>query len=109
MRSLIAPLAALLVIAAAPAPAQEMGDVRAGRNLAEQVCAVCHMVWPDGPVMTAPNGAPAFLAVANRPETTPLWLSAFLITPHPTMPNLMLSSDEAANVIAYVMSLRRKP
>jgi hypothetical protein len=33
-------------------------------------------------------------------------LYAFLTTPHELMPNLVLTPDEAADVIAYILSLR---
>jgi hypothetical protein len=34
-------------------------------------------------------------------------LRAFLQTPHPTMPNLMLTPDETDDVIAYLLTLKR--
>lgn len=108
MRRLLAPLGLLLFAAlAGPAGSQEIGSARAGQSLAEQVCAACHAVGRDAISDRSLARAPAFTSVANMPEMNAVSLSAFLITPHPTMPNLMLSQQEATDVIAYIMSLRR--
>jgi cytochrome c len=108
MRRLLAPLGLLLFAAfAGPAGSQELASARGGQNLAEQVCAACHAVGADAISDRSLTGAPAFTSLANMPEMNAVSLSAFLITPHPTMPDLMLSSDEAADVIAYIMSLRQ--
>jgi hypothetical protein len=34
-------------------------------------------------------------------------LSAFLRSPHPTMPNLVLSDRQSNDAIAYILSLKR--
>jgi hypothetical protein len=52
-------------------------------------------------------GAPDFVDIANGQAVTAMSLAAFLRTPHPSMPNLILSSDEMSDVIAYILSLRR--
>lgn len=41
-------------------------------------------------------------------STTALSLQAFLTTPHPTMPNIILSPKETADVVAYILSLRKQ-
>jgi cytochrome c len=108
VRRLIASLALLLFAgAAASASAQDMASARAGQALAEQVCAACHAIGKDTISDRSLPQAPAFVTLANMPEMNAVSLSAFLITPHPTMPNLMLSSEEASDVIAYIMSLRQ--
>jgi hypothetical protein len=48
----------------------------------------------------SPAAGPLFLALS---------LQVFLVTPHPTMPNLVLTDSEAADVIAYILSLKKKP
>jgi len=35
-------------------------------------------------------------------------LSVWMQTPHPTMPNLIIPTEERDNIISYVMSLRAK-
>ena len=82
------------------------GDARAGEELALQVCTACHVVAPDQREPRHYQGAPDFVAIANGRAVTATSLAAFLRTPHPSMPNLILSSDEMRDVIAYILSLR---
>lgn len=88
-------------------PADEHGDPGTGRAFALQVCTPCHVV--SRRQLSPPRFAvaPTFEAVANAPTTTASGLHAFLSTPHPTMPNLILSRQEQRDVIAYIMSLKR--
>lgn len=95
----------LTLFAAAPAWAQEPGDARAGRRLAETWCANCHRIAPDGPG-PATDAAPAFAAIAAMPSTTEIALRAFLQSSHRNMPNYQLSLDQTDNVVAYILSLR---
>jgi len=97
----------MLVAIATPALAQDVGDARAGRQLAETWCANCHRIAPTGPG-PATDAAPAFAAIAAMPSTTPLALRAFLQTPHRNMPNFQLSGEQTDNLIAYIMSLRAR-
>ena len=50
--------------------------------------------------------APDFQTIANTPGMTATALRAFLQIPHPKMPNLILTSDQSADVIAFLRSLR---
>jgi len=52
--------------------------------------------------------APPFQVIADQPEITPLALSVWFRSPHPTMPNFVLAPDENQNIIAYILSLREK-
>ena len=79
---------------------QQVGDPAAGKRLAEGTCLECHGAQDTS------RRAPAFSAIAAMQSTTALSLDVFLRTSHPTMPNLILSSTERANLIAYIMSLR---
>jgi hypothetical protein len=54
------------------------------------------------------GGAPDFVDIANETGTTAMALLVFLHTPHASMPNLVLTNDQSNDVIAYIMSLRRK-
>ena len=75
MRRFILPIA--LLAGASPAAAQsDLGDIAAGRRLAETWCANCHRVSPTGPG-PATDAAPALAAVAALPTTTPLALRVF--------------------------------
>lgn len=101
----ILPILALL--AATPALAQEVGDARAGRDLAATWCANCHRVAPGGPG-PANDAAPTFAAISAMPSTTALSLRAFLQTSHRNMPNFQLTPAQSDNLIAYILSLRAR-
>lgn len=83
------------------------GNIRAGRELAQTVCAECHVVVPRPGVSRQIGDAPDFADVAQMPSTTRTALLAFLRSPHPTMPNLILSDRQAHDVAAYILSLKR--
>ncbi len=113
---LVAALSALFAAAghAAAQTAPPPADVAAGRTVALRVCSTCHAV-PDRealPPMLRPP-APAFTAIANRPPTTETSLRDFLASTHASvqepsgMPNPQLTDEQAVNVIAYLLSLRR--
>jgi mono/diheme cytochrome c family protein len=90
------------------APAQDIGDVAAGRKLAQTWCSSCHLIGPDA-VSGTSNGAPPLAAVARMKSTTVLSLRAFLQTPHARMPDLHLTRDEVDDLAGYILSLRPQP
>jgi mono/diheme cytochrome c family protein len=93
------PRGALLLLTIFPAVlAQQLGDPAAGERLAAANCAQCH---------GADLAAPALAAIAAMPSTTQTSLSAFLQTPHASMPSLTFSGAELNDLIAYILSLRR--
>jgi len=98
-------LVGALAMMAGQAGAQDVpGDPQAGADLAQEVCAVCHVVAADQP--SDPGVGPSFLEVADHPATTELGLRAFLQTPHATMPNLMLTPEETDDIISYLLTLK---
>jgi mono/diheme cytochrome c family protein len=98
--------AAALIAASHPANAEEIGDPEMGARLARDVCVECHAVDPDDTV-SLNFAAPPFQEIADRPEITPLALSVWFRSPHPTMPNYVFSADENQDIIAYILSLRK--
>lgn len=84
------------------------GDARTGRSFALDNCRPCHVVAPTSSSSVRFANAPEFRAIANRANTTQLGLTVWLTNPHPTMPTLVLSPQEARDVIAYILSLRDK-
>lgn len=88
-------------IAAIPA-----GDRQTGRRFALDNCRPCHVVAPDQGSTVRFANAPDFHAIANGLHATQFELNVWLTNPHPTMPSLTLSPQEAQNVIAYILSLR---
>ncbi|AMN38496.1 cytochrome c552 [Rhodoplanes sp. Z2-YC6860] len=88
----------------AAAAAIPKGDVEAGRLSAQAVCSECHSVEPE----TAGTGkfAPDFTVIAGRRSAR--WLRTFLDRQHVRMPNLEFDGSFKDDLVAYVMSLRRR-
>ena len=88
-----------------PLDAQNLrGSVEAGHRLASQWCSGCHSVEPK----TVGIFAADFAEIAKLPSTTALSLKVFLQTSHRDMPNFILQPDEANDIVAYILSLKRK-
>ena len=105
MRILI--LAGLIAASAYTANAQEAsGNSAAGREYAHEVCSPCHAVTAEQASQRTIAVAPDFQTIANTPGMTATALRAFLQTPHPKMPNLILTPEHSADVIAFLLSLR---
>lgn len=85
------------------------GDPQAGRAFALETCTPCHVVASDQLAPQRFATAPDFRAIANTKGMTGTSIAAFLRSPHPTMPNLILSPEETRDVIAYILSLRTRP
>ena len=102
-RAIVAvPVVAIL----ASANAQQIGSVREGRRLAHAECAQCHAVDRKGHSTNA--AAPAFDDLANVPGMTSAALTVALQTSHRSMPNFIIKGRDAQNIIAYILSLKRK-
>jgi|YNPMSStandDraft_1061717.scaffolds.fasta_scaffold00039_38 mono/diheme cytochrome c family protein len=82
------------------------GDVASGAAIAERWCTSCHAVGPGAGRAT--DGAPTLQSVADRASTTVTSLTVFLRTPHDRMPDLSLTREETEDLIAYILSLRRR-
>lgn len=103
----IVTLASVLAFASTSALAQT-GDPTKGHAFSLEVCTPCHVVAEDQLSPRRLATAPDFRAIANTRGMTETSLHAFLSTPHPSMPNLILSQTEQDDVIAYILSLRRR-
>jgi mono/diheme cytochrome c family protein len=82
------------------------GDAESGRLFAQALCTECHSVERE----TAGIGqfAPDFTAIARRRSTGARSLNAFLGSAHNLMPDFELSRSEADDIVAYILSLRRR-
>lgn len=80
------------------------GDPAEGHRLAQQWCASCHVVDQDQ--TTASADVPSFLTIARSENLTDDGLKAFLADPHPVMPDMSLSRNEIADLVAYIVSLK---
>jgi mono/diheme cytochrome c family protein len=84
---------------------QELGASSAGFDYASRTCAGCHAVQRGA--RTSPNEkAPPFEEIAGTRGMTEMALGVWFQTPHPTMPNLMMSARQKDDVIAYILSLK---
>jgi mono/diheme cytochrome c family protein len=108
-------VAAIAGAAIAAVAAPEVGqDARAGKQVALEVCAYCHVVAPDQPFKPEMKQAtPSFAEIANQPTTNAKSLARFIGTTHwddvtypMTMPNPALYDEARDQVAAYILSLR---
>jgi mono/diheme cytochrome c family protein len=89
-------------LGASPAMA---ADAAHGADLAKRWCASCHLV--ESGQKQASADVPSFAAVAARSDFSPEKVAYFLLDPHPKMPNFPLTRTEAADIAAYIGSLRK--
>jgi mono/diheme cytochrome c family protein len=104
----IACLVVLVMLSAATAQAQEIGDIgnlESGAAWARDVCSQCHAIRKGQPLSPNPR-SPTFVELANTPGMTPAALTVALTTPHAGMPMFMLSPEQRRDIIAYILSLK---
>ena len=100
-------LGAGLALGGLAALAQPVGDAEKGHAFAREACTSCHRIEPG---VKWPHGdAPTFQQIADTRGMTGTALTVWFQTSHPTMPNLILSAADKADVIAYILSLRGRP
>lgn len=84
--------------------AQNSGNAESGHRHALNRCSGCHSVEPNKVGVFEAD----FSEIANLPSTTALSLKVFLRTSHKNMPNFILQPDEADDIVAYILSLKKK-
>jgi mono/diheme cytochrome c family protein len=82
--------------------AASAADPAQGETIARRWCAPCHLVSSDQKQASA-DVAP-FAEVART--KTNAQIAAFLTDPHPKMPDLQLSRQQIADLVAYIRSLK---
>ncbi|HXP77245.1 MAG TPA: c-type cytochrome [Stellaceae bacterium] len=100
----------LMVLLAGPALAATGGDqvnTSHGEAYSRAWCSACHAVG-RGEAAAESSAVPSFQSLADNPELTEIALHAFLNTPHRTMLNVILSPDQADDIVTYILSLRHK-
>lgn len=106
MHAIVKQIPALAMAAAALSGSPAMAaDPDHGAVLAKRWCVSCHLVEPDQ--KQADADVPAFAAIARKSDFTPEKIAFFLLDPHPPMPNFQLSRNEAADIAAYIGTLRK--
>ena len=91
-----------VVVAATPACGADPGN---GQRLAQRWCEPCHVVTPTQR-RAATDQAPPFATIAKTPDFDAGKIALFLLDPHPKMPNMGLSRSEAADLAAYIATLK---
>jgi mono/diheme cytochrome c family protein len=94
--------AAFGVLAAVMAQPALAADASNGARLAMRWCAACHVVANDQREANA--DAPPFEEIAKRFSEP--GLTTFLLDPHAKMPDMNLTRFEAADIAAYVGTLK---
>ena len=108
LAALLLATAGAATVGGGTAEAASTGDAAAGQAMAERWCSSCHVV--NGATATqAQSDAPSFssIAAARGDELTPSWLAFRLLKPHPQMPSIDLSRQQALDLAAYFASLRK--
>jgi len=95
-------LIAVAVIALLPSLARAAGDVARGEALARVWCANCHTVEGNS---SGKDVAPPLADIAKRGSPEQLQARAFLVSPHPPMPNFDLARQQIDDIVAYLNSL----
>jgi mono/diheme cytochrome c family protein len=79
-------------------------DLDNGKRLSERWCAECHQISPG---VGRQERAPPFAGIAVKNNITAATISSFLLLPHATMPNFRLSPQDAQDIAAFIMAMRK--
>ena len=97
----LAALALSAALASEAAIAADAADAVHGEQLARRWCASCHVVAADQ--MRGADNVP-FASIAKIPGFSADKIAQFLMDPHPKMPDMQLSRQEAKDLGAYIAS-----
>jgi len=78
-------------------------DANNGEQFARRWCSPCHVVASN---QNSTSEAPPFATIARKPDFSEAKIALFLLDPHPKMPDMGLSRAEAADLAAYMASLK---
>lgn len=79
-------------------------DAGNGLQIARRWCASCHIIGPNQ--RTGSDVVPPFATIARMPNLDAARIAFFLLDPHPKMPDMSLTRDEAADLAAYIVTLK---
>jgi mono/diheme cytochrome c family protein len=97
-------IALSLVLTSVVSATAGAADALKGETLAKRWCATCHVVSSQQQQGTTQS--PPFSAIAGKPGFNETTLAYFLLTPHPRMPDMSLTRNEAADLAAYIKNQR---
>jgi mono/diheme cytochrome c family protein len=98
------PFACLLATLLIATNLSTRADVDRGKRIAQTRCAPCHIVVPNQRQELA--NSPPFDEIAKRNEVNAGMVAFWILSPHPRM-NMTISREEAEDLAAYIVSLRR--
>ena len=94
------PVALALFAGIETAAAQDAGN---GRLLSERWCTECHAI-------STPSGkskVKSFASIAAREDISAEMIARFLLLPHATMPSPPLSRQNAQDIAAFIMAMKK--
>lgn len=98
-------ISVMLVVLASASQVAQAADADNGLRLAERWCASCHIVSTTQ--SKGGDGVPSFASIAQRADFSVERLAFFLLDPHPIMPSMSLTRNEAQDIAAYIARLRK--
>jgi mono/diheme cytochrome c family protein len=99
MKRTIAVLLSFAFFAVLALPARA-ADPFEGEKIAKRWCSSCHVVSADQ--KRGNTQAPPFSEIARKPGLTAASIALFLLRPHPPMPDMSLTRNEAGDLAAYI-------
>jgi mono/diheme cytochrome c family protein len=105
MRSRLPAILAVASVAFAGAASAQTRESGNGKGLARTLCSACHSIDASADVPSPNPDAPPFAQLAKMPSMNDLAIRVFLRSPHPSMPNFLLSEPEIDGVIAFIRTL----
>ena len=104
VRAVFAAASFVVLASSWPFAAHAAGDADHGEQLAQRWCAACHIVANDQ--THGADNVPTFSAIAHIPGLDAARIALFLRDPHPKMPDMQLSTQETADLAAYIVGLK---
>jgi mono/diheme cytochrome c family protein len=95
---------ASLFVAALAGTAAFGADADNGLQIARRWCASCHIIEPNQ--RTGSEAVPPFATIARMPDLDASKMALFLLNPQTKMPDMSLTRDEAADLAAYIVTLK---
>ncbi len=95
-------LPGLMALVLLPGVAWAAGDAARGAALARVWCADCHVVDNSS---NGKDTAPPLPEIAQHGAPHQIEARAFLMAPHPPMPNFDLARQQIDDIVAYLNSL----
>lgn len=102
--------AAVFLALSLPVMAQQVPgkpSAKRGSDLAQKLCAVCHIPKADAPRLQGTADIPTFPEIAAKDGQTVERITGRIIMPAHPMPQIALSRDQMADIAAYILSLKQ--